>query len=53
MRVLTHIRRLRLERASGFLKRGHGSVIEFYLNDPETTEPEDLLTEICIPLLSR
>lgn len=24
--------------------------LEFYLNDPETTEPEDLLTEICIPL---
>ena len=24
--------------------------IEFYLNDPESTEPEDLLTDICVPL---
>ncbi|MFC1794961.1 GyrI-like domain-containing protein [Planctomycetota bacterium] len=24
--------------------------IEFYLNDPEGTEPEDLLTDICLPL---
>jgi AraC family transcriptional regulator len=24
--------------------------IEFYLNDPDSTEPEDLLTDICLPL---
>ena len=24
--------------------------IEFYLNDPEGTEPEDLLTDVCLPL---
>ncbi len=24
--------------------------VEFYLNEPETTEPEDLLTQVCIPL---
>lgn len=24
--------------------------IEFYLNDPEGTDPEDLLTDICLPL---
>ena len=24
--------------------------MEFYLNDPESTEPEDLLTDICLPL---
>ena len=24
--------------------------IEFYLNDPESTEPEELLTDICLPL---
>jgi AraC family transcriptional regulator len=24
--------------------------MEFYLNDPDTTEPEDLLTDICLPL---
>lgn len=24
--------------------------MEFYFNDPDTTEPEDLLTDICLPL---
>ena len=24
--------------------------MEFYLNDPESTDPEDLLTDICLPL---
>lgn len=24
--------------------------LEFYLNDPESTEPEDLVTDICVPL---
>lgn len=24
--------------------------LEFYLNDPEGTEPEDLLTDVCLPL---
>jgi len=24
--------------------------IEFYLNDPNSTEPEDLLTEVCVPI---
>jgi len=24
--------------------------LEFYLNDPESTDPEDLLTDICAPL---
>ena len=24
--------------------------MEFYLNDPESTEPDDLLTDICLPL---
>ena len=24
--------------------------MEFYLNDPESTEPEDLLTDVCLPL---
>ena len=24
--------------------------LEFYLNDPDTTEPKDLLTDICLPL---
>jgi AraC family transcriptional regulator len=24
--------------------------MEFYLNDPDSTEPEDLLTDICLPL---
>ena len=27
--------------------------LEFYLNDPESTEPEDLLTEICMPIVPR
>jgi AraC family transcriptional regulator len=27
-----------------------GPCMEFYLNDPESTEPEDLLTDICLPL---
>jgi effector-binding domain-containing protein len=26
--------------------------VEYYLNHPEDTEPEDLLTEICVPILS-
>jgi len=25
--------------------------MEYYLNQPDTTEPEDLLTQVCIPLL--
>ncbi len=29
---------------------GPAPCLEFYLNDPEGTEPEDLLTEICIPI---
>jgi AraC family transcriptional regulator len=29
---------------------GDAAPIEIYLNDPEKTKPEDLLTEICIPL---
>ena len=24
--------------------------MEFYLNDPESTDPEDLLTDVCLPL---
>lgn len=31
-------------------KPAQEACLEFYLNDPETTEPDDLLTEICIPL---
>ncbi|OHB80148.1 MAG: hypothetical protein A2Z25_07105 [Planctomycetes bacterium RBG_16_55_9] len=27
--------------------------LEFYLNDPDCTEPEDLLTDICLPLKSK
>jgi AraC family transcriptional regulator len=27
--------------------------LEFYLNDPESTEPEDLLTDICVPLMPK
>lgn len=26
--------------------------MEFYLNEPDTTEPEDLLPQVCIPLQS-
>jgi len=29
---------------------GPGPCLEFYLNDPNSTEPEDLLTEICVPI---
>jgi AraC family transcriptional regulator len=29
---------------------GNSEPIEIYLNDPEKVEPEDVLTEICIPL---
>jgi AraC family transcriptional regulator len=29
---------------------GSEPCIEFYLNDPDGTEPEDLLTDICLPL---
>ena len=24
--------------------------LEFYLNDPQTTAPADLLTDVCVPL---
>ncbi|MHC4430927.1 MAG: AraC family transcriptional regulator [Planctomycetota bacterium] len=27
--------------------------LEFYLNDPDGTEPEDLITDICLPLRSK
>ena len=26
--------------------------LEFYLNDPESTEPEELLTEVHVPLVA-
>jgi len=29
---------------------GDSPCLEFYLNDPENTPPEDLLTEICVPI---
>ena len=29
---------------------GEPPSLEFYLNDPDGTEPEDLLTEVCMPL---
>lgn len=29
---------------------GPGACLEFYLNDPQTTPPEELLTEVCVPL---
>jgi AraC family transcriptional regulator len=31
---------------------GPAPCVEYYLNHPEDTEPEDLLTEICVPILS-
>lgn len=27
--------------------------MEFYLNDPESTEPDDLLTDVCLPLIPK
>ncbi len=39
---------------SWFAVEGHepgpAPCLEFYLNDPESTEPEDLLTEVCVPI---
>ena len=32
---------------------GPGPCLEYYLNDPSSTEPEDLLTEVCVPLLGK
>jgi AraC family transcriptional regulator len=32
---------------------GPAPCLEFYLNEPETTDPEDLLTEVHVPILSR
>ena len=32
---------------------GPSPSFEVYLNDPESTEPDDLLTDICVPLQSR
>jgi len=29
---------------------GPAPCLEFYLNDPESTAPEDLLTEVCVPI---
>ncbi len=32
---------------------GPAPCLEFYLNDPESTDPEDLLTEVCVPIEHR
>lgn len=32
-------------------RRRDGPIIEIYLNDPHTTAPADLVTEICLPVL--
>ena len=29
---------------------GDPPCLEFYLNDPQSTEPEELLTEVCVRL---
>lgn len=31
--------------------RARGGMFEIYLNDPDTTKPEDLLTELWIPIV--
>jgi AraC family transcriptional regulator len=36
--------------AAGSEQRGDAPIVEVYLNDPHTTAPEDLVTEICLPL---
>jgi AraC family transcriptional regulator len=34
-------------------QRGDAPIVEVYLNDPHTTAPVDLVTEICLPLRER
>ena len=49
MEILERIQsRKDVKAGSGVLE--HCQMFERYLNDPETTAPEDLLTEIWIPI---
>ena len=36
--------------AAGKYEPADGPSLEFYLSDPNTTEPEDLQTEVCVPI---